>query len=273
MQHFASLSLSNIQADKTSTNVTFTFDISNITPRFQFKKTHVYALKVELIWCYAEPLRDKSDAHDFTLEHRQRSMYTCRPFSWPSGHSGRLGQLSGPACTLLVVSLSGHIQTRGRACPLEMEESLPTGTFDESRWGYIEIHRCFSEASAGDLSHTSTIRECEIEGERPSVQRKILCICGEPKCVRNMKKGQDDCWLLTCMKTVTISWRYGLFTRGTLQKQISSFMLQEFPIRILQVSLHRVLHCQKSQSSTSRWLRPDSRLASPEGESCSWELS
>lgn len=33
---------------------------------------------------------------------------------------------------------------------------------------------------------------------------------------------------------------------------------------------HRVL-CQKSQSSTSRWLRPDSKLATPDGESCGCE--
>lgn len=31
--------------------------------------------------------------------------------------------------------------------------------------------------------------------------------------------------------------------------------------------------CQKSQSSTSRWLRLDSRLARAEGESCGWEPS
>lgn len=42
-----------------------------------------------------------------------------------------------------------------------------------------------------------------------------------------------------------------------------------FPHR---VSLHRVLLCQKSQSSTSRWLRPDSKLATPDGESWGCEF-
>jgi len=46
-------------------------------------------------------------------------------------------------------------------------------------------------------------------------------------------------------------------------------MLGEFPVTIPSASLQR----QKSQSSTSRWLRPDSRPASPEGESCGWKLS
>ncbi|TDH03235.1 hypothetical protein EPR50_G00161000 [Perca flavescens] len=50
-------------------------------------------------------------------------------------------------------------------------------------------------------------------------------------------------------------------------------MLRKRFIRIPRATPHLVLHCQKSQSSTSRWLRPDSRLASPEGESCSWEIS
>lgn len=35
--------------------------------------------------------------------------------------------------------------------------------------------------------------------------------------------------------------------------------------------LSRVL-CQKSQSSTSKWLSPDSKLATPEGESCGCEF-
>lgn len=67
--------------------------------------------------------------------------------------------------------------------------------------------------------------------------------------------------------------RFVLFTRRLLQKQISSRLLREFLVRILRVSPHRLIHCQKSQSSMSRWLRPDSRLASPEGEPCSRELS
>lgn len=114
--------------------------------------------------------------------------------------------------------------------------------------------------------------ECVLVRKRPSVQCKSLCISREHKRERHQKEAR---WLLAfnlSLRTATpFSLRFVLFTRGPLEKQILSRLLREF--LILRATPRRVLRCQKSQSSTSRWLRPDSRLASPEGESCCWELS
>lgn len=94
-------------------------------------------------------------------------------------------------------------------------------------------------------------------GERPSVLGRSLCIIENPSMREAFEFSQ----------TINSKWRCELCTSGPLQKKT------QFPIRFWNVSLNWVLHCQKSQSSTSRWLRPDSRLAIPEGESCSRELS
>lgn len=157
--------------------------------------------------------------------------------------------------------------------------------------GLSYIHRNSSETSAwgersprvlapGGFSCVSTICKqvcaCEIkrERERPLVQCKSLCISREQMRVRDIQKRQDGCWLLTSVweQRLVLGWGVN-YLQGAHYKKISPCILREVPIRILQVSSHLMLHCQKSQSSTSRWLRPDSRLASPEGESCRWELS
>lgn len=206
--------LSNGQADETSTNVTFTFDISNITPQLSLRK--YTSVLWRLNWSDARPPCSQSEAWDVVYTNTGGEMWR---HSVPQhGDQTSEGWVSceGHLCPCVLFSPSRLAPfKRGRACPLKTWKPRLTDLMRIYMW----IRRLFC--------HVSTISEpCVRWRERRHRCRAGLCAHLENRSIwGTRKRRRDECWLSTCLRTSTL---LGLYTRGAITKTTLVFNAQFF---------------------------------------------